>query len=164
MCLLSERGAQEEFYGLFVNTTGKDDGHIPADLRMEYLVKEVKEHIKHMASNKTETNIANRTRAIYGVKSISQNFDRENSVLIRAKKHSNRSSADDEKIMLKDLRKVRPIKLQPGRFHEAFPNIKLSISKYLDVLRYHEWIHSRQRQFSWKRAIKRRNELHCSCV
>ena len=147
LCLLSDRGAHEEFFALFVNTTGHYDGHIPADQRMEYLVKEVKEHIKQMASNKTETNIANRTRAIYGVKSISQNFDRECSVLIRAKKHSDRSSADDEKVMLKDLRKKRPFKCQPGRFHEAFPNIKHSIYKDLDVLHYHEWIHSRKGRF-----------------
>ena len=52
LCLLSEKGAHEEFYALFVNTTGHYDGHIPADQRMEYLVIEVKEHIKHMASTR----------------------------------------------------------------------------------------------------------------
>lgn len=35
-CILSEKAANEEFYGLFVNTTGRFNGHIPADRRMEY--------------------------------------------------------------------------------------------------------------------------------
>lgn len=58
-CILSERAASEEFYGLLVNTTGRLNGHIPTDKRMEYPVKQVKEHIKHMFSNKTERNRRN---------------------------------------------------------------------------------------------------------
>ena len=85
-CLLSEKGANEMFYGLFVNVNGKYDGHIPADRRMEYMVKEVKSHIKQMCSNKTEENISNRTRAIPGFKTICLNFDRQCFVLHRAKK------------------------------------------------------------------------------
>ncbi|CAC5410861.1 RANBP17 [Mytilus coruscus] len=42
LCTLSEKGSNEEFYSMFVNTGGKFDTHIPADRRMEYLVKEVK--------------------------------------------------------------------------------------------------------------------------
>ena len=57
ICILTEKTANEEFYGMFVNTNGHFDGHIPADRRMEYLVKRVKEHIKHMFSSKTESNV-----------------------------------------------------------------------------------------------------------
>lgn len=39
LCSLSDKKRHEEFYGLFVNTTGQFDGHIPADLRMEYIYK-----------------------------------------------------------------------------------------------------------------------------
>lgn len=35
-CMLSEKAAKEEFYGFFVNTTGRFNGHIPAYRRMEY--------------------------------------------------------------------------------------------------------------------------------
>lgn len=70
--LLSERKAHEEFYGLFVNTKGRYNGQIPVDLRMAFHVKEVKKHIKHMASNKTHSNISNRTKAISCIKEISE--------------------------------------------------------------------------------------------
>lgn len=39
-CILSEKAANEEFHGLFCQRCF--NGHIPADRRMEYLVKEVK--------------------------------------------------------------------------------------------------------------------------
>lgn len=39
---LSEKEAAEVVQGMFVNTTGKPDGHIPADLQMEYVVKTIK--------------------------------------------------------------------------------------------------------------------------
>ena len=59
LCSLSEQAAHEEFYGLFVNTEGSPAGHVACDDRMEWQVKLVKDHIKHMASNKSEKNISN---------------------------------------------------------------------------------------------------------
>ena len=44
-CTLSETEAHEVFYGLFVNTRGKKDSHIPADLQVEHLVRTTKKHI-----------------------------------------------------------------------------------------------------------------------
>ncbi|CAC5379180.1 unnamed protein product [Mytilus coruscus] len=41
---LSEKEAAEVVQGMFVNTTGKPDGHIPADLQMEYVVKTIKKN------------------------------------------------------------------------------------------------------------------------
>ncbi|CAC5403385.1 unnamed protein product [Mytilus coruscus] len=68
LCILSEQEAHEEFYGLFVNTKGKMDSHIPCDLQMEYIVKSVKRNIKHMFSNKTGKNITTRTSALPAIK------------------------------------------------------------------------------------------------
>jgi hypothetical protein len=57
------------FTGLFVNTHGQID--TPADLQMEYLVKNVKKQIKHMYSNKTEGNIVTRTSVLSAMNEIS---------------------------------------------------------------------------------------------
>ncbi|XP_078328758.1 uncharacterized protein LOC144623808 [Crassostrea virginica] len=38
----SEKEAAGIVQGMFVNTSGKTDGHIPADLQMEYVVKTIK--------------------------------------------------------------------------------------------------------------------------
>lgn len=55
LCTLSDRKAHQEFYGLFVNTGGKIDSHIPCDLKMEHIVKFARHHLKHMFSNQTES-------------------------------------------------------------------------------------------------------------
>lgn len=147
ICILSERAACEEFYGLFVNTNGHVDGHIPADLRMEYLVKEEKEHIKHMFSNKTEKNITMRSCAISGMRDIAHNFDAASGVTIRTTKHSAKSSAGDETILLEDLRRLRPF--QPkARYHSKFRNILSSGTEELKVQHYHEWIKRKKYDFS----------------
>jgi len=152
ICILSDKEANEVFYGLFVNTSGKTDSHIPADRRMEYLVKQVKEHIKHMYSNKTETNISNRTRAISGIREIAETFDKHSSVIVRAKKHSNKQTRGDEFVMLEDLRHIRPFRNQPGRFHTSFPTISPSIVDNLDVIHFHEWIDTRKVHFALERG------------
>lgn len=146
--LLSERKANEEFYGLFVNTRGQYNTHIPVDLRMEFYVKEIKKHIGHMASNKTQANISNRTNAISSIKEVSDNFDTESSVVKRSKKHSAVSAFQDEVLMVEDLRNVRPFEETPGRVHSSFPNVQRSITESLDVEHYRQWIEDRIARFS----------------
>ncbi|XP_070547037.1 uncharacterized protein [Ptychodera flava] len=116
-CILSEKEAHEEFYGLFVNTHGKLDSHIPVDLQMVYIVKSVKKSIKHMYSNQTEKNISRRSGSLSGINEISQNFDKCTNVLVRADKHSVVSSLDDELTIIKDLQTVKPFDHNDGRHH-----------------------------------------------
>ncbi len=72
---LSLQEAHAEFYGLFVNTRGKINTHIPVDERMEWEVKEIKKHVKHMYSNKTEGNVFKRSRALSTIHEIGEKFD-----------------------------------------------------------------------------------------
>ncbi|XP_076078863.1 uncharacterized protein LOC143048879 [Mytilus galloprovincialis] len=148
LILLSEKEANEEFYGLFVNTNGHFNGHIPADLAMEHLVKKVKDHLKHMFSNKTESNIMNRTKALGAIRDIAENFEKQSKVIVRAKKHSDKSAADDEKIILKDLRKLKPFQFEAGRAHEHFSKIPSTIVNQLNTSHYFEWIEPRIQMFA----------------
>lgn len=147
-CTLSVKEANEEFYGLFVNTKGKVDSHVPVDERMEWVVGLVKSHIKHMHSNKTEKNISTRTRALAGVKDIGRNYDKTTSVIIRAKKHTIPSAAADELAMIEDLRKVRPFRREEGRTLQSFPGISGSMLSTLDVPKIKEWVQTRTYKFS----------------
>ena len=148
ICILSEKAAAEEFYALFVNTNGHFDGHIPADRRMEYLVKTVKTHLKHMYSNKTEKNIVKRTSAIATISEISERYDSTTNVIVRTKRHSDRSSRGDELILLDSIRAVRPFRKTEGRYHMAFPNIRPSTSDGLDLQHYHMWLVKKIEQFA----------------
>lgn len=73
--VLSEHDACAMFYSKFVNTSGRIDGNISADLEMEFLVRVYKKHIKHMVSNKREENIHKRVNALAGLREILYNYD-----------------------------------------------------------------------------------------
>ncbi|CAC5417451.1 unnamed protein product [Mytilus coruscus] len=141
--LLSEKGATMTVYSMFVNTQGKIDSHIPADLQMEYIVKLTKKHIKHMFSNKSSQNISKKTRALSSIESVCDNFDQISDVKVRCKNHSHASYHDDELMMIDDLRSVRPFKKCLGRVHPSFKNIKMNASEYLDAAHFHEWLQRR---------------------
>ena len=109
---------------------------------MEYLVRLTKRHIKHMFSNKTTTNITKRSRAIAGISDISENYDTESHLLIRAKKHSDISSDHDELRILEDLRLIRPFLSEVGREHNSFKNIPQSIVDNLVITEFRRWMTS----------------------
>ncbi|XP_071153480.1 uncharacterized protein [Mytilus edulis] len=142
LCILSEQEAHEEFYGLFVNTKGKIDSHIPCDLQMEYIVKSVKRNIKHMFSNKTDKNITTRTSALPAIKDIADNFDKTSGVIIRCKKHSSIDAIKDELDIIFDLQNVNPFTFTAGRSHDSFKTISSRMDKLLDVHHFHSWIES----------------------
>lgn len=69
LATLSEKTAQETFYGLSVNTS------IGADLQMEHVVRLVIGHLRSVASNKSEKTLSKRTAAFAGMQHISEEFD-----------------------------------------------------------------------------------------
>lgn len=83
---------------------------------MEYLEKEVKEHIKHMFSNKTERNVRNRSSAI---SSIREHYDEMSGVVRRSKRHVDKSAVGDELAILNELKDIRPFWFSEGRRQET---------------------------------------------
>ena len=140
ICTLSEKAANEEFYGLFVNTKGHVDSNIPVDLCMEHQVRTIKRHLRHMTSNKNEKTVMKRSCAIPGLRMIGRNYDKMSQVVIRAKKHSKRDSTPDELSMLNDLRQVRPFRYSADRAFKAFPKCPTSVLQYMKCRAFHEWL------------------------
>lgn len=137
LCILSEKAANEEFYGLFVNTTGRSNGHIPADRRIEYLLKEATEHIKHMFSNKTERHVRNRSSAISSIRETAKHYDEKSGVFRRSKRHFDKSAVGDELAMLNELRDIRPLVFAEGHQNEQFFEIQASSSTNITITDYH---------------------------
>jgi hypothetical protein len=139
-CLLSEHDANIVFYSMFVNTRGKVDSHIPADLQMEFIVRSYKKYIKHMISNKTEANIARKTGALGGIYNIAEHYDEVTPVLVRTKKHCKPSDTSDEVTMLEDLRQIRPFLHRNDRCHDTFQRTEQSLLTGLDYDKFIKWI------------------------
>ena len=62
--LLDLDEAHQVLYNCFVNTKGKFDKHVPADLQMKWIIKELKRQIKHMWLNKSIENIQNKSKVL----------------------------------------------------------------------------------------------------
>ena len=103
---LSTKRCNEEFYGLFVKS--ESDSHIPCDLNMEYIVKEVKWNIKHMGSGQNEEIIKRRTAAIHGLKEISKKFDVGATVIKRYQHHAHITDIGDKLEMLQCIYDSQP--------------------------------------------------------
>ena len=105
---------------------------MPVDYRMEGHVDDLKQHIKHMVSNKTDNNITNKTRALGVVKEISTCFDETTSTRIRSRKHVVPSSSEDAEMMVRDMHSVRLFELCPGRTHRQGFSVTI-LYQYLHI-------------------------------
>ncbi len=79
--LLSRQEAHLSLHSCFVNKKAKENTHRPADHVMEEIVKEEKEMLKHMGSNRTGTSIEQRSGAIPGIKRIAANYKQVTEVI-----------------------------------------------------------------------------------
>ena len=144
-CTLSEYDAKLTFYSMFINTQGRIDGHIAADMQMEFIVRTYKKHIKHMLSNKTESNIERKTAALGSLFNITTHYDDITSVVTRTSSHSKPSEVGDEISMLEDLRQIHPFKHSDNRSHDTFKNIQLSLLAALDRNNLFKWLMHRSK-------------------
>ena len=129
--LLPLQVASQVLHDCFVNTKGKPDSHVPADQQMEWLVKLMKKHIKHMYSQKTENNISNKTSALPGIQEIVEQFDKTAQVLIRCSRHNEIDAKDARIQMVKDFSDARPFDYQEDR---SFKNDKFKMTQKSSVL------------------------------
>ena len=149
-CRLNEREAKFEFEGLYVNVQGIESTYIPTDLFMEYVVKDVKKHIKHMQSGQTLHNIEVHTKAISGNQTISEHFDELAEVIIRCTKHKHISDRNDILLIVNDLISVKPFSYTPGRNYVTFSNIKLDLLDELDDTKFNIWLYERCKIYAFE--------------
>ncbi|XP_046546331.1 uncharacterized protein LOC124256370 [Haliotis rubra] len=147
LATLSEKVANESFYGCFVNTGGKVDTHIAADMAMEHLVRNVKSHIQALHSNKSEKTIKKRTGAFAGLSTICENFDRESDMIIRAHKHKSPSADKDEMMLFDNIHRMKPFSNQNGRPLGSHSSLSNSLISKLTRHQLQSWISGHQVNF-----------------
>lgn len=141
------REACQVFSASFVNLHGKSDTNVPADLVQEWNVRESKKHIKHMFSNKQESNILHRTSALPSIHAIANNFDLEAGTIVRAKRHTEKNYDDEVQIIIEDLHDILPFKYTEGRYYEQFKHIPKSLSEKVDGQKLHKWFNKQKNSF-----------------
>jgi hypothetical protein len=143
--LLSPAQAHHCNWASTANWKGGKDHNIEIDLLQENRNKDLKDFIKSMGANKTDKAIKRVSKAAGGIKKIVETFDSEVSRQQPSSLHSSRSSVQDERIVLNDLRQLRPFREIEGRSHPSFPSISANPLQSIDQTKLDEWLKQHQK-------------------
>ena len=122
-----------------MNWRGGPDKNIEIDLLQENRNSEMKKLIKAMGANKTEVAISRASNASGGVTKIVEAYEGQVKMHNKSSVHSHKSSTEDEKLVSKDLRDLRPFRIEDGRMFETFPGISHEPLQGLDHKKFEEW-------------------------
>jgi len=92
-----------------------------------------------MGSNVTDKSLVKRSSAFFGMEEISNNFDKKTGVVQRAHKHK-KHSFEDEKQIIRDLRKIKPFMEVCGRQSESLKKVPKNPIKKLNTADILKWI------------------------
>ena len=138
--LLSEQKAHRAIWSQTVNWKGGKGKNIEADLMQENRNNDHKTGIKMMGANKTKKAVERLTKAAGGKRKIVENFYEIRKVASQSTTHTHRSSEKDEALVRQDLRRLRPFKKTPGRFHPSFPEWYAHLLEKVDYVELHSWL------------------------
>ena len=142
--MLPPRLAHQLVWSRFVNThkNNKPGYNIPCDLYIEHVNRMLKDYIHHLHANKTESAICRVSQSMGPVNNIMKNFDQTN-FLCRSDFHTASSSANDQDIVIKEIREAKVFEHRQGRSHHSFPKFccnplnKLNYTDLVDWLKEH---------------------------
>ncbi|XP_028417518.1 uncharacterized protein LOC114541922 [Dendronephthya gigantea] len=138
--LLSEAEAHRCKWAATVNWKGGNGKNIEIDLFQENRNCEMKKLIRSMGANKTEKAIERASKASGGVSKIVEAFEGQVNIRPKSSGHTHKSSADDEQLIGKDLRALRPFRKEEGRMFETFGNISCDPLHSFNEEKFKEWI------------------------
>ena len=138
--LLSQAEAHQNKLASTVNWKGGMGKNVEIDLFQENRNKDIKSLIKSMGANKTDKAISRASKASGGVRHIVDAFDKQVGRHLQSSSHSHRSSAEDEKQILADLRALRPFQYTAGRLHKSFNGIQPDALINLKEEKFEKWL------------------------
>ena len=137
--LLSEAEAHNCKWAATVNWKGGAHKNIEIDLFQENRNCEIKRLIKSMGANKTEVAISRASKASAGVTKIVEAFESQVNMGHKSLARSHKSSTEDEKLISKDLRDLRPFRKEDGRMYESFGAISHNPIHDFNKQKFKEW-------------------------
>ena len=135
-------------WAALVSWKGGENRNIEIDLMQENRNKDIKGLIHFMGANKTEKAIQRMSKAAGGVCNIINVFEDQALIKPRSSAHSHRSSSEDEKKILNDLKKLKPFSPQPGRTHASFTRVSSNPLEGFNEQKFDEWLKRHQRNIA----------------
>lgn len=139
--LLSAQDAHSLIWNRFhCNTSGRGR-NIPLDLSLEFVNRLLKEVVRKLGPNATNTHAVDRyCKAVDITKPVLDNFDRQCSIIRRSGKHSHTSAISDLHKVLQELVQQRAFTWTPGRTYSHYCNCKSSILQDFNLQDMFTWI------------------------
>ena len=101
-----------------------------------------------MGANKTPKAIIRASKSAAGVQQIVARFDVNAHIHSQSNSHTTCSSDEDESIIFKDLRKLRPFRIEPQRSHASFSDIEVSSLVGIDMLNFFAWLEKQKKNIA----------------
>ena len=113
-------------------------------LKWKHLIKFNKAILHSLCGNKTLKAIDRNTKATHGLQAIIKSFDAQCKIKPDSTALTHMSKMEDEKIMVKKLKEVRPFCYTAGRKSETFPNISKCLLNEVDPVSLDSWLEETQ--------------------
>ena len=107
----------------FVNKKGGKGKCVETDLAMEHSVRNAKDLIKSLGSNKTSQAIKRASLAADSITAVARYYEHVRNVPANSDRHTKKISETDKNIIKTKLRQLRPFKYQSGRSYAKMPHI-----------------------------------------
>lgn len=117
---LSPRLSSQLLWSRFINVHGYPGKNIPADLHMEHLNRLLKDAVRGLGSNKTESAISRVGRAIGTIAPVLSKFDNENLLVTPTGTHHIASYERDQNVIVSELCTTNVFGYVSGRRHTSF--------------------------------------------
>lgn len=121
--LLSPLQSLRVLEGSFVNTIGGKGKCVESDLVQEHSVCNQKSLIRSLGANKTEKSISRATASADAIAEICSQMDNCLQIKPKSGRHSKTVSVNDQIIVSRELRKIRPFQYIPGRKCQGFSSL-----------------------------------------
>ena len=101
-----------------------------------------------MCSRRSENNVERHTSAMCGINTVADHYDEITNVLIGATHHKAIDSINDAKMLIQELRTIKPFKKVARRQHVGIGTTPESGYVSLNIIQFKEWLTSKQRIYS----------------
>ena len=137
---------EELLWCRFVNSQGGAGKNIPSDLFMEHLNRTLKDYLKGLGANISDSTVLQTGKSLRGLMDITAYFDELCDIAPSSLHHTKHSASKDEELILKELTsESRVFDYIPGRCHRSFQNIKAHVSSSIDTFKLVTMIKKHQR-------------------
>ncbi|CAB3978210.1 Hypothetical predicted protein [Paramuricea clavata] len=145
--VMSKKDAEVFIWNRSVNNHGGMGMNIPLDLEVEHSNNYVKQGIRNLGANVTESAVTRISRAEKAVRGVINKVDRGLHCAVSSGKHSERSQKSDLEMILKNLQE-RNIFETEERHYGHFPNFQRDPILSLDMSQMYKWIEDHKNKFA----------------